>query len=107
MKQNSRIIAAFCTTIMLLSCGGPLTKETAAGILRKAYTGNNNPDEAGGSRVIVNSITIDSIHQSGDTALAFYQVSGSVENGSKYPKDLNDGEQQDQFKRSLFGWKEK
>jgi len=107
MKQNSKIIAAFCTTIMLLSCGGPLTKEKAASLLRKAYTDNNNPDEAGGSRVILTGIAIDSIHQQGDTALVFYQVSGSVENGSKYPKDLNNGEQEDQFKRGIFGWKEK
>jgi hypothetical protein len=106
MKQNIKIVVLFCTAIIFISCAGQLTKEKAARILRKSYTGNYNPDEAGGSHTVIDAITIDSIHQAGDTALVFYQISGRVENGSKYLKNLKEGELEEHFKRGIFGWKE-
>ena len=94
--------------LLLVSCGGQLTKENAEALLRKAYTKDNNPDEMGGTQTNLKGIQIDSIHQQGDTALVFYKAWGNASNGSAYQTELNDAGQQDNFVRSFWGtWKEK
>ena len=107
MKYTCSQIVFIYTVAFFSSCAGKLVKQDAEKILRKAYTAGYDPDEAGGSHTIINSLQVDSIHQSGDTALVFYRLSGSVENGSKYPMNLDEAEQEAQFKKGMFEWKEK
>ena len=106
MKSCFTIILIISTGAFFSSCAGKLDKQDAEKMIRKEYAGEYDPDEAGGSHTIINSLQVDSIHQSGDTALVFYRVSGSVENGSKYPETLEAGEQQVRFKKGMFEWKE-
>lgn len=107
IKIAFTLIVLLFTAIIFSSCTGPLTKEKAESLLRKAYTGNNDRNTDGGSHTELSSLEIDSIHQQGDTARVFYRISGRVDNGSKYPKELPAGEQEDQFKKGITGWKEK
>ncbi len=107
MKHPSPLILFIGVIIFFSSCAGKLLKQDAERILRKSYSAGYDPDEAGGSHTIISSLQVDSIRQSGDTALVFYRLSGSVENGSKYPVSLDEREQEARFKKGVFEWKEK
>ncbi|MBA2250837.1 MAG: hypothetical protein H0W12_11675 [Chitinophagaceae bacterium] len=93
-------------SMLFLSCKNQLTKKKAEELLLKSYA-QYDPDEMGGSHSVVTNLIIDSIHEQGDTARVFYRVNGSIENGSKFPKEIDNTEQEDHFKQGIFGWKEK
>ncbi len=104
MKKRLPLIT-ITATILFTSCAGKLTEKEATVILEKEYTGGNDPDNNGNSFTIINSITVDSIHQQDSNATVFYHVSGRVENGSKYPKEISADAQETEFTKGLFGWK--
>ena len=106
MKYTFSRIPLILMLAFFSSCAGKLIKEDAEKILRKRYSAGYDNNEAGGSHTIISSLQVDSIQQSGDTAIVFYRVSGSVENGSKYPVSLDEGEQEARFKKGVFQWKE-